>query len=366
MIVKIANHDNPAALWRYINQTSPARTGGKCVYLCGTQTSDPGDGRALVREFREWSESRRELKYKFRQFLWRGHATDDLSLERHAELVRKCVEEEMGYNLYTAWLHVSKDHVDGHCLIAVPDLDGRVPSTKNERWRLRSVAQGFEREHGLIPTQSHSKEQGYTKEELQKAERLCDEGKRPSPVPPKMALAAILKAAAPDVGSIESLKNALAQQGVTMGFRTDDKGRRVGTWFEKDGLRYSGSSVGFPLRELNRLYENNDTGIEGPGGHSPAHHDPGATGGPGAEAANRGPDSRPRGNQRTLEGVPRIAEQRPQGSRRDLDLNKALLAGVMAMRAPLIVALLVVLCCLANADGAGGGRRPFISINIPL
>ncbi len=39
----------------------------------------------------------------------------------------------------------------------------------------------------------------------------------------------------------------------------------------------------------------------------------------------------------------------------------------MAMRAPLAVALLIVLCCLADADGAsGGGRRPYLSINIPL
>ncbi len=367
MIVKIQNHDNPAALWRYINQTSPARTGSRCVFLCGTQTADPCDGKALVKEFRDWSESRPNLKFKFRQFLWRGHSADDLSIERHAELVRKCVEEEMGYALYTSWLHVGKGQVDGHCLIAVPDLDGKVPSTKNERWRLRSVAQGFEREHGLVQTQAHSTEQTYTKGELEKAERLCREDAQPLPVPPKMAVAAALRATAPDVGSMDSLATALAVQGIAMGVRRDENGKPCGVWFERDGLRFSGSSVGYSLKDLQSLYENPDPSTPTIGGHSPASPNLGLACGPGTEAADRSPDRGPCRNQWPAEAVPRAAEQGPQGDRRGPSLTEALLAGVMAMRAPLAVALLIVLCCLADADGAsGGGRRPYLSINIPL
>jgi len=363
VIVKIQNHDNPAALWKYISQTSPAKTGSKPVFLCGTQSADPSDGKALVAEFKGWAESRPEIKYKFRQFLWRGHQTDRLSIEQHIDLVKRCVEGEMGYALYTAWLHVGKHgNVDGHCLVAVPDLDGKVPSTKNERWRLRKVTQAFETEHGLIQTQSHSTEQHYSKDELEKAERLSREDPTMSPVPPKMAIAAALRATVEDVGGLDSLASSLATQGIGMGFRTDDHGVRQGVWFEKDGLRFSGSSVGFSLKGLQSLYENNDQTTPELGGHSPSPNDHRANCGRPTEARGFSADRGAERDERSLEAVPATATQRPGTNQFSIGEFATIFARLMLMTAIAACLLLILLC--AMADGGGGHGRG-LSINLP-
>ena len=360
MIVKIANHDAPAALVKYITENSPARTGARCVFLCGTQSADPRDGKALVAEFKEWVESRKDIKHKFRQFIWRGHNSDRLSTEQHTDFVKRCIEAEMGYSLYTAWLHVSGNgQVDGHCLIAVPNIKRQVPDTKNERWRLRKVAQSFESEHSLVRTRDHAKERPYKKEELEKAERLCREDPTRSPVPTKMAVAAVLRATAPDVGSLESLSAALAQKGVTMGFRTDDHGRRKGVWYERDGLRFSGSAIGYGLKDLQRLYENNDPTIATALGHSPAPVDHRNLGCRPTQTRDFGTDRHPCRDKRHSASVPGVAAAGPREIRCGAGEPSAILSRLAMMTAASTCLLLILFCTMADRSGGRGRGTNF-------
>jgi len=137
---------------------------------------------------------------------------------------------------------------------------GKAWSTSNDRFRMRTICREFEREHGLRPTPERSHDIRINKDEIEKAQRLCQSGTRPTPVPDRLAIAVAAKAALREP-TLMDFQECLSRQGITTRWRHDEQGRPIGVSFGRGEACISGTHAGVSAQMLSLHYSDKGTNI---------------------------------------------------------------------------------------------------------
>jgi len=167
--------------------------------------------------------------------------------------------QELGMKQWVAFKH--KDTGIEHVSLVGSRIgpDGRAWSTSDDRYRMRAVCRTFEQENGLRQTPEHSQHGiRINKTEIEKAERLCQTGKRPSAVPDRLAIAVAVRAALRQP-TLKDFENCLTRQGITTRWRHDETGRPIGVSYGRGEACISGKHAGVSAHMLTVHYSDQGT-----------------------------------------------------------------------------------------------------------
>ena len=161
------------------------------------------------------------------------------------------VADDYGFEQFVAVKHYDTDCEHIHLIGNRIKLDGKAVSTSNDRHRMRQLCQRAEVDLGLQQTATRSHQVRLNKDELEKADRLYHEGKAAHPVPDKLLVAERIRACAYRANSTGDFIALCHQQGVEVRWRRNRSGTVTGVSFAAEGIKFSGSCIGLPLRALN-------------------------------------------------------------------------------------------------------------------
>lgn len=183
---------------------------------------------------------------------------EHLEAAQWAELAER-VAADYGFEQYTAIRHHDTDCEHIHIIGNRIKLDGKAVATSNDRHRMRTLCQQAEKDFGLVKTALRSPNIRVNKDELERAERLYRQGRKPHPVPSKLMLSEQVKATATLAKSRADFTDRCKRQGISVRWRPDENGKPCGVSFSEADSRvfFSGSSLGIPLSHLNHTLKHN-------------------------------------------------------------------------------------------------------------
>jgi Relaxase/Mobilisation nuclease domain len=162
--------------------------------------------------------------------------------------------ERFGYDHGILVTHGDTRHDHAHFIGDRCRLNGQTVPTSFERIRLRKFCMEMEQHFGLTRTPARSLKSRVNKDELELAARLHREGKRPTPVPERMAVAAAVKAALGQCPTLAAFDAQLRRQKIETRWRHDDQGRPVGVSFCRGEAAISGRHAGVSCQTLTLHY----------------------------------------------------------------------------------------------------------------
>ena len=162
--------------------------------------------------------------------------------------------KELGAKQWVGCLH--NDTAIQHCSLVLSriGLDGKAWSTSNDRLRLRKVCMEFEAEHGLRATPERSNGIRVNQDEIEKAQRLHEEGRQWTPIPPRLAIGIAVRASFRQSASLTEFEDRLRRQKITTHWRYDEQGRPVGVSFGRGEASITGKNAGLSCRVLTLHY----------------------------------------------------------------------------------------------------------------
>jgi hypothetical protein len=150
--------------------------------------------------------------------------------------------------------HGDTTHDHAHFVGHRCKLNGKTVISSFERLRLREFCMEMEKHFGLTRTPARSAKARVNKDELEKGARLHREGKRPTPVPDRMAIAAAVRAAYQQAPTLAAFEERLLRQRVTTQWRYDESGKAIGVSFGRGEASITGKHAGVSAHMLSIHY----------------------------------------------------------------------------------------------------------------
>jgi hypothetical protein len=190
---------------------------------------------------------------------------EQLSPTQWAELAEH-YRQRFGIDHCIGAVHGDTGHQHGHFASSRVKLNGRTWSLSHERLRLREFCREMEGRYGLTRTPSRSTRWRVGKDELEKAARLYCEGKKPTPIPDRLAVAVAVKAAMKQCPTLADFEAQLLRQEISTRWRHDEQGQPVGVSFCRGEAAISGRHAGVSCKTLTLHY-----GAAGTTSHESTH-----------------------------------------------------------------------------------------------
>ena len=160
------------------------------------------------------------------------------------------VAETYGMQQFVAIRHSDTDCDHLHIVANRVRSDGKTWSTSNDRFKMRSLCQEMEKDFSLTATPTRSRRSRINKDELEKADRLCRQGKQSNAVPARLQLAEEVRASLALAKSREDFQKRLSEQGISVQWRHDKQGRPIGFSFGREQVSISGRNAGISCRAV--------------------------------------------------------------------------------------------------------------------
>lgn len=243
MVVRINYRESFGRVVGYAMKTdkSPEIVGGNL----SARTPD-----GIIEEFSHLSDLNTRCKKKVAHLAFSLPPKEEFTADQWAYFAQR-VADEYRFDQFVAIRHSDTicDHI--HLIGNRIGLHGKAVSTSNDRLRMRQLCQKIEKEMYLEKTPSHSKQVRLNKDELEKADRLYRQGKARHPVPHKLLVAEQIKACAYRANSQDTFVALCRQHDIDVKWRVDKGGKPIGVSFKAEGIHFSGTRIGVPLRTLN-------------------------------------------------------------------------------------------------------------------
>jgi hypothetical protein len=220
-----------------------------CNDFCGT------DDRTAMLDIIDELYGHSKVRLRLRHITLEAHPEDTV-YDGHEYELAQALKEKFG--LWKVYGRRHRDKKHPHIHFAALEIDDRFHCVdySHAAERIRELAEELERKYGGIKTGRNREHelahQSYTKNELERGERLHREGKRKTPCPDKMVLKARVDLLVACTGSIDELVSEARKDGVSVIVSQHANGRGVS--FSDGKATARGSAIGWPYAKLEETY----------------------------------------------------------------------------------------------------------------